>query len=307
MFDVYLPVAEITVSAPLYLGLAFIVGALSGALGVGGGFLITPLMIALGTPAAVAVGSASGQVFAASYSSVIAARNGKVIDYKLAFFMLSSSAVGAGIGVLLFKLLLTSGNAESFVKLGFMFLLFSVGVMMLRDTPTGKTITDNAGLSKIGENTPGRWVRLLAKHRVFFPRSGVKIGVPALIVTGGVIGLISGFLGIGGGFLIVPALIYLLRAPLNVAVPTSQLQVLFLSVLGIFFHALLNQNVDFLLSVLLIAGGAPGARIGSRLARKISGDKLRPLFSIVMIATAIYLFSDLLIPFQYGYFVREMQ
>lgn len=307
MFDIYLPVAEITVAAPLFLALAFIVGMLSGALGVGGGFLVTPLMIALGAPAAVAVGSASGQVFASSYASITAASRRKIIDYKLAFFMLSSGLFGAGVGVLLFKGLADSGNAESFIKMCFTILLISVGVLMFRGAPASASAKQpQASLINPDIRAPGRIMRLLAWRRIYFPRSRVKIGVPALMLTGGVIGLISGFLGIGGGFLTVPALIYLLRVPISTAASTSQAQVMILSLFALFSHALLNHNVDFLLSVVLIVGGAPGARIGARLASKVPGDKLRPVFSIVMLGTALFLLSELLTPSEFDFTVREM-
>jgi uncharacterized membrane protein YfcA len=294
LFQVYLPIAEMSVNALLVLGLGGVVGLLSGMFGVGGGFLMTPLLIFIGIPPAVAVGTQANQIVGASVSGVLGHWRRKNVDAKLGLVMMGGGAVGAVIGVIVFSWLSSLGQVDLVISLLYVFLLGSVGVSML--------IESVRTMMQSQTDAPVR--RKLHQHNVLhglpwkmrFPKSRLYISAWLPIGIGAFGGFLVSVMGIGGGFLLVPAMIYLLGMPVALVAGTSLFQIIFTTAIATFLHAVSTQTVDVLLAALLILGSAVGAQFGTVAAAKLRSEQARALMAVLVVIVAVRLAFDLFTP-----------
>jgi len=292
--QLYLPIAEISLNIFMLIGLGGAVGFLSGLFGVGGGFLLTPMLIFSGIPAPVAVASVTGQVVAASTSGALSYWRRGGIDFKLAFFLILSGIGGAFGGVWTFGILREAGQLDLVISLGYLIFLGSIGSLMLFEA-VGSMIKHNAGKA-VPHKLPGQhsWVHGLP-FRVRFKRSNLYVSVLPVILIGASIGFLGSLLGIGGGFILVPALIYILRVPGSVVIGTSLLQVLAIMAATTILHAVNSQTVDILLAFSLMVGSVIGAQFGASAGQHLRGEQLRALLAIIVLAVAIRFALSLLL------------
>ncbi|MDB5473798.1 MAG: sulfite exporter TauE/SafE family protein [Devosia sp.] len=284
--QVYLPIAELSMNLFFLVGIGGAVGFLSGLFGVGGGFLLTPLLIFSGVPAPVAVASVTGQVVAASTSGALSHYRRGGIDLHLAMYLVLSGILGAFGGVATFALLRDAGQLDLVISLGFLVLLGSVGVLMLVES-TRSLLKARSGIVA-RERLPNQhsWIHGLPM-RVRFKKSRLYISVLPVLLIGLFIGFVGSLLGIGGGFIMVPALVYLLRVPGSVVIGTSLAQVVAMMGATTILHAVQSQSVDILLAFCLMVGGTAGAQFGAAAGRQLRGDQLRGLLALLILAVAI--------------------
>jgi uncharacterized membrane protein YfcA len=291
---IYLPIAEMSVNMFILFGMGGAVGFLSGLFGVGGGFLLTPLLIFSGVPPVVAVATVTTQVVASSASGALSYWRRRLIDMKLAGVLLSSGIVGTVIGVYIFSVLRAIGQLDLIVSLSYVTLLGVVGGVMLNESVRA-IINARAGrpapLRQPGHHT---WVHGLPL-KMRFKRSRLYVSIIPIVVLGIGIGALGALLGIGGGFLIVPVLIYILRVPSNIVVGTSLAQIVGTMVVAVVLHAATNQSVDIILGLLLMVGGVIGAQFGARVGLRMRGDQLRALLAVLVLAVALRFLVGLVI------------
>ena len=291
---IYLPIAEISVNVFVLLAMGAAVGFLSGLFGVGGGFLITPLLIFYNIPPAIAVATGANQVIGSSFSGAMSHMKRGTLDFKLGFMLLAGGIVGSTAGVYVFSLLRSLGQLDLFISLLYVVLLGSVGALMLVESV--RSLRASRGGAPTGLKKPGQhnWVhRLPLKMR--FRTSKLFVSVIPVLVIGAIIGFLSSIMGVGGGFIMVPALIYLLRVPTNVVVGTSLFQIIFTSAYTTLVHASTNYTVDIVLAMLLMVGGVAGAQYGVKAGQKLRGEQLRALLALLVLAVALRLAVDLFI------------
>ena len=283
---IYLPIAEISVNMFIIFGMGGAIGFLSGLFGVGGGFLLTPLLIFSGIPPVVAVATVAPQIVASSASGALSYWRRNLIDMKLATVLSISGIVGTWIGILIFDALIRVGQLDLIVALAYVLFLGAVGGLMLWES-LGAIVNARAGrpasLRRPGQHT---WVHGLP-FKMRFKRSRLYISLIPLAVLGVAIGILGTLLGIGGGFLIVPALIYILRVPSNVVIGTSLVQIVASMAVATVLHAVSSQSVDVTLAIILMVGGVIGAQFGARISQKIRGDQLRALLALLVLAVAL--------------------
>ncbi len=279
--DIYLPIAEMSVNVLLLLGMGVAVGFLSGLFGIGGGFLMTPLLIFAGVPPPVAVGSEANQIAAASVSGMLAhARRGNV-DFRMGAVLLAGGAAGSGIGVAIFRELRMLGQIDTAISIGYVAFLGIVGLLMAGESA-------NAILRR-RRGAPRRrlrqhyWVHGLPL-KMRFRRSKLYISAIAPFGLGVFAGILSAIMGVGGGFFLVPAMIYLLGMSTSVAIGTSLFQIMFVTAIVTVLHAATNQTVDLVLAMLLLAGAVVGAQFGSRAGGALRGEQLRGLLALLVLA-----------------------
>ena len=292
---IYLPIAEMSIQADMIILLGFGVGMLSGIFGVGGGFLTTPFLIFMGIPPAIAVGTQANQLIAASVSGVMGHMARDNVDRKMAFMMMIGSAVGTLLGVLLFKLLQYIGQIDLIISILYVLVLGVIGSMMFVDGM--KTYLKTLIRREMREDDPVRYPKWLQNlpYKMSFPRSKLYISALIPVAIGFLGGFLAAILGIGGGFILVPLMIYVLgMSPLLVA-GTSLFQVVFTASLATLLHALANQTVDLVLALILIIGGVVGAQMGVRIARRIKGPYMRLILSVIVLAVCFKLAFDLVI------------
>lgn len=292
--QIYLPIAEISVSIFFLVGIGGAIGFLSGLFGVGGGFLLTPLLIFSGIPAPVAVASVTGQVVAASTSGALSYWRRGGIDLQLAAFLVMGGVLGAVLGVWIFDLLRTLGQLDLTISLGYLIFLGSIGTLMLVEAIRSLLRARKAG--PVQRRLPGQhnWVHGLPL-RMRFKRSKLYISVLPVMGIGFFIGIIGSLLGIGGGFILVPALVYLLRIPGAVVIGTSLLHVLAVMAVTCVLHAAQNQSVDILLAFCLMVGSVVGAQFGASAGQYLRGDQLRALLALIVLGVAIRFALSLLL------------
>lgn len=290
--QVYLPIAEISVNALLILILGGAVGFLSGLFGVGGGFLMTPLLIFIGVPPAVAVGTQANQLVGASVSGVLAHWRRNNVDVKLGLVMLAGGALGTGLGVWLFGRLQKLGHIDLVISLSYVLFLGTVSGLML--TESVRALLKGRGTATRSKLHHHTWLHGLP-FKMRFPRSRLYISalLPALI--GFVGGVLVAIMGIGGGFLLVPAMIYILGMPTALVAGTSLFQIIFTTGLAAFLQAVGNQTVDIVLALLLLVGGVIGAQFGTRAGTRLRGEQARALLALMVLGVAVKLAVDLVI------------
>jgi uncharacterized membrane protein YfcA len=289
--QIYLPIAEVSVNAFLLLGLGGIVGILSGMFGVGGGFLMTPLLFFIGIPPAVAVATEANQIVASSFSGVLAHFKRKTVDLRMGTVLLIGGLVGAGFGVMLFNYLKAQGQVDLLVKLCYVVFLGVIGGLMFFESL-------NAIRNVRKGNAPVRkkhnWIHGLP-FKMRFRVSGLYISVIPPLIVGVAVGVLAAIMGVGGGFIMVPAMIYLLGMPTKVVVGTSLFQIIFVTAFTTMLHATTNFTVDIVLAVLLLVGGVIGAQIGTRIGVKMKAEQLRILLAIMVLAVCGKLALELLL------------
>jgi len=272
--------------------LGMLVGGLSGLFGVGGGFLMTPLLIFLGIPPAVAVGTEAPHVLASSVSGVIAHWRRKNVDFKMGFFLMIGGVVGSTVGVNLFKILRVFGQIDIVIQMLFLIFLGFIGFSMAFEsakTTITKYRTTSSIRTKLHQHS---WIHGLP-FKLRFHRSKLYISTIPPIIIGFFVGVLSAMMGVGGGFIIIPAMVYLLGMSTNVVVGTSLFQIIFVTANSTFFQSYLNQTVDIVLASLMIVGGVIGAQIGARLGTKLKAEYLRGILAILVLAVCAKIFTDL--------------
>lgn len=291
---IYLPIAEMSVNALVLLAMGAAVGFLSGMFGVGGGFLITPLLIFYNIPPAIAVATGANQVIASSFSGALAHFKRGTIDFKLGTVLLSGGIVGSTIGILIFKVLRDLGQLDLIISLTYVVFLGTVGGLMLVESINAirKTRDGTQTLKRPGQHN---WIhRLPLKMR--FRASKLFVSVIPVLGLGAGIGILSSIMGVGGGFIMVPALIYLLKVPTNVVVGTSLYQIIFTAAYTTIVHSTTNQTVDIVLAFVLMVGGVAGAQYGAKAGQRLKGEQLRALLALLVLAVAMRLALDLFMP-----------
>jgi uncharacterized membrane protein YfcA len=276
------------------LGLGAAVGFVSGMFGVGGGFLLTPFLMFSGIPPSIAVATGANQIVATSVSGALAQWRRNNIDFRMGAVLIVGGMGGALAGVFLLKILREAGQAGLIISLTYVALLGAVGVLML--TESLRAIRRTRAGKPASPRMPGQhnWIHGLPL-KLRFPRSRLYIsGIPPLVI-GCVVGLLTAFLGVGGGFIMVPAMIYLLRMPTNVVVGTSIFQIIFVTAIVTLLHATLNHTLDIMLAFLLIIGGVIGGQFGVRAGQKLRGEQLRALLALMVLGVAIRILLDLVI------------
>ncbi|MCC7267728.1 MAG: sulfite exporter TauE/SafE family protein [Caulobacteraceae bacterium] len=286
MLDLYLPIAEVSVSAPLLVVLGAVVGFISGLFGIGGGFLMTPVLVFLGIPPAVAVASEANHVAASSTSGVISYTRRRAVDFKMGAVLAAGGAVGAIVGVEIFRWLLLLGQADLVVSLSYLVFLGVIGGLMLVESV--QAIVRRRSGQTTGPRRDRRPVWLYGLPlKVRFPRSRLYISVIPPIALGIFVGVLSAIMGVGGGFILVPAMVYILRMPAAVVVGTSLFQIIITTSLASLLQAGRNQTVDIVLATLLLIGGVIGAQFGARASARFRAEELRALLAIIVLAVGI--------------------
>jgi uncharacterized membrane protein YfcA len=291
---IYLPIAEMSVNMVVLLAMGAAVGFLSGMFGVGGGFLITPLLIFYNIPPAIAVATGANQVVASSISGALSHFKKGTIDFKLGTVLLMGGVVGSSVGVYVFSLLRALGQLDLFISLLYVALLGTVGAMMLIESV--QAISRAAKGTPPSLRKPGQhnWIHKLPL-KMRFRASKLFVSVIPVIAIGAIIGFLASIMGVGGGFIMVPALIYLLKVPTNVVVGTSLFQIVFTAAYTTIVHASANQTVDIVLAFLLMVGGVAGAQYGAKAGQRLRGEQLRALLALLVLAVAIRLGFDLFV------------
>ncbi|MDB5692600.1 MAG: permease [Alphaproteobacteria bacterium] len=282
--DIYLPIAGQSVNAPLIIVLGFLVGVLSGMFGVGGGFLTTPLLIFYGIPPTVAVASATTQITGASVSGVMVHMRRGGVDMKMGGVMIVGGLLGSFVGAALFRLLQSSGQIDVVIGLLYVLILTSIGFLMLKDSLIALGYVNSEAAAQ--QRRHNRWVASLPLRWRFYS-SGVYISPVAPLALGFVAGILTVFLGIGGGFILVPAMIYLLGMPARVVIGTSLVMILAVSAATTMVHALTTRAVDIVLAALLLVGGVVGAQYGAILTTRVKPDYLRLALAVIILLVAL--------------------
>lgn len=287
--EIYLPIAEMAVNPWLMLGIGLIVGGVSGLFGIGGGFLLTPLLILSGIPAPIAVVSGASVSAAASMSSFIPQWEKRALDLRLGLTMVTAGVMGVTIGSIIFRWLSMLGFAELVVRVSYVLLLGFIGSSLLSESIKTMKNAKNPKILKKSKSNIGYLLPL----KMRFPRSKLYISILPPIIIGFVIGILSAIMGVGGGFLLVPALIYIVNMPPSLVVGTSIFQVLILASTTAFMQSTSNGGLDVVLSSILIIGAVVGAQIGLFFGRKLRGEQLRILLGLVIIALTLVLALEL--------------
>lgn len=290
--NIYLPIAEMSANVFVFLGMGGAVGFLSGLFGVGGGFLMTPLLIFSGVPPAVAVGTEAAQIVASSVSGAIAQYRRKNVDVKLGLVLLLGGILGSTIGVETVAILRRVGQFDLFISLSYVTFLGIIGTLMLiesintmRDVKAGK----RSSARRSGQHS---WVHGLP-FKMRFNRSKLYISAIPPFMIGAFVGFLAAIMGVGGGFIMVPAMIYLLRVPTNIVVGTSLFQIVFVTAATTILHATQNYTVDILLALLLMIGGVIGAQFGAAAGEKLKGEQLRFLLAALVLLVCVRLAYEL--------------
>ena len=292
--QIYLPIAEMSIDVLLLLGLGGLVGFLSGLFGVGGGFLMTPLLIFVGVPPAVAVASQANQVIAASVSGVLAHWRRGNVDFKMGLVLLAGGLAGSLIGVWLYSVLRRIGQIDLVIALAYVFFLGGVGGLMAVES-IGAMLRQRRPQSTRRKLHQHTWVHGLPL-KMRFRRSRLYISALLPLGLGFGVGILAALMGVGGGFIMVPAMIYLLGMPTALVVGTSLFQVIFVAINVSFLQAWQNQTVDIVLAFLLVLGAVIGAEFGTRFGARLRGEQLRGLLALLVLAVGIALATQLVVP-----------
>lgn len=293
--QIYLPIAEVSINAFLLLGLGGIVGFLSGMFGVGGGFLITPLLLFIGVPPGVAVATGANQVVASSISGMLVQMKRKGVDFRMGIVLLLGGFAGSFIGVKVFAWMTALGQIDLFVQLSYVVFLGLIGGMMFVESTRSLLRAHRAGgAAPIRRSHIHTWVHGLPL-KMKFRASGLYVSVLPPAAVGAFVGFLAAIMGVGGGFILVPAMIYLLGMPTKVVIGTSLFQIIFVTGFTTIMHAINSQTVDMLLAFLLIVGGVIGAQIGARVSTRLKAEQLRILLAVLVLTVCFKIALDLLL------------
>ncbi len=283
VMQLYLPVAEMSANVFVFLAMGGAVGFLSGMFGVGGGFLMTPLLIFSGIPAVIAVGTEAAQILAASVSGALAQWRRRNVDVKMGAVLLAGGLVGSVIGVELVSVLRRQGVFDVFVSACYVTFLGVIGMLMLIESSNTIRRSRSGRVVAVRRSGQHNWVHGLP-FKMRFHRSKLYISALPPLLLGLFVGLLAAIMGVGGGFIMVPAMIYLLRMPTSVVIGTSLFQIVFLTAATTVLHASQNQNVDVVLAVILMTGGVIGAQFGAVAGQRLKGEELRFLLATFILA-----------------------
>jgi len=318
--SIYLPIAEIPLDIFLLLFIGCLGGLLAGIFGIGGGFLITPILIFNGVPASVAVATSANQIIASSVTGFLAQWYRKNVDIKMGIFLLVGGLLGAYLGILIFSILKSIGQIDLAISIIYVVFLGSIGALMFyessqlvfeklikkykKDKRKKKHfgLVDLIGLAKLKRKIKS----LNLPFIINFPKSNLKISAILPIFIGVLSGILVSLMGIGGGFVMIPAMIYLLKMPTSVVVGTSLFQIIFITSIVTVMHSISTQSVDMVLASILIVGGVIGAQIGSKIGMRINAEKLRFLLSVIILAVCIRLGLGLLMEPEYLFSIDFM-
>ncbi|GGL99186.1 sulfite exporter TauE/SafE family protein [Pseudooceanicola nanhaiensis] len=279
--QIYLPIAEVSVNFFTLLGIGGIVGILSGMFGVGGGFLITPLLFLAGIPSAVAVATSANQIVASSFSGLLAHLRRKTVDIRMGLMLLVGGLIGSAAGVYVFNLLKELGQVDLLVRLCYVFFLGIVGALMLIESLRAlRRARGQAGPAK--PRRQRNWVHTWP-GKMRFRTSQLYISTIPVILIGLSVGVLAAIMGVGGGFIMVPAMIYILGMPTKVVVGTSLFQIIFVTAFTTLLHAVTSHTVDLMLALVLIVGGVVGAQIGTRIGLRLKAEQLRVLLASLVL------------------------
>ncbi|WP_424985945.1 sulfite exporter TauE/SafE family protein [Microbulbifer sp. S227A] len=292
--QVYLPIAEVSVNIFLVLGLGGLVGILSGMFGVGGGFIMTPLLFFIGIPPAVAVATGANQIVASSISGVLAHFRRRTVDLKMGTVLLVGGLFGAGLGIGVFNYLKSIGQVDLLVNLCYVVFLGIIGTLMFIESLNAIRKSRKAGGKPAFVRRQRTWVHALP-FKMRFRTSGLYISVIPPLGVGLAVGVLAAIMGVGGGFIMVPAMIYILGMPTKVVVGTSLFQIIFVTAFTTMLHATTNYTVDVMLALLLLIGGVIGAQLGTQIGLKMKAEQLRILLALMVIAVCGKLALELLL------------
>lgn len=297
-FAIYLPIAANSVNVFLLLGLGGLVGFLSGLFGVGGGFLLTPLLIMFGIPPTVAAASDSNQIVAASASGTYAHYRLGNVDFKMGIVLLIGGVIGGTLGVQLVKILRATGNADFVIKITYVAMLGIIGGYMFMESLQSLKKTSQAQeLSSASPQKPSFYARLITglPFKINFDKSGIHISFIIPLLLGTLVGILAAIMGVGGGFIMVPIMVYMLRMPMHVVVGTSLFQIFFTCVNVTIMQAAFNHTVDFILALILLVGSSSGAQIGARISKKLKGDQIKILLAVIILVVMVQMLLGLVL------------
>ena len=289
--EIYLPIAGLSLDIFVLFLLGLVVGVLSGLFGVGGGFLMTPLLILMGIPPAVAVASEANHILAASFSGLLAHIRRYNVDFKMGFILLIGGVLGSAIGVLVLKKLLDIGQEKFFITSSYIIVLASVGIWMLVESINTIKKRRSGKRKRLHEHI---WLHGLP-FKVRFRKSHLYISVIPPLFIGFFVGILSSIMGVGGGFILVPAMIYILGMPTQIVVGTSLLQIVFVTGVATILHSYVNQTLDVMLSSLLLLGAVIGAQIGTKIMVHLNGEQIRFLLSVIILLVVFVLIGEMIV------------
>ncbi len=290
--NIYLPIAEMSVNVFVLFGMGAGVGFLSGMFGVGGGFLMTPLLIFYNIPPAVAVATEANQIVASSFSGALAHFRKATVDIKLGVMLLAGGIVGSAFGVAIFSSLRQAGQLDLIISILYVVFLGTIGSLMLVESLNAIRKNRNPDAPPPEVPPQQSWIASLP-FKMRFERSQLYLSVIPVLVLGMLVGILASIMGVGGGFIMVPAMIYLLRVPTNVVIGTSLFQIMFVTMFTTIAQSATNQTVDIVLALILMVGGVIGAQFGARAGQKLRGEQLRALLALIVLAVCIRLGWDL--------------
>ena len=289
---IYLPIAEQPINAFIVLGIGWLIGIIMGMVGIGGGFLLTPLMIFFGIPSPVAVASVANQLVAPSVSGVLSHWKSGNVDFKMGTILLVGGVFGSSIGVLIFNLLNHIGQLDLVIKLSYVFFLTFIGLLMLVESLRFIVKVKKGRITR-GKLHQHNWLHGLP-FKTRFRKSKLYISIILPLLIGVIVGILAALMGIGGGFIIVPAMIYLLGMPTSLVIGTSLFQIIFVAANTTILQASQNQTVDIILAILLLIGSVIGVQIGSKFSNFMKGEHLRLFLSIIILIVGFKLTLDLI-------------
>jgi uncharacterized protein len=294
LWHLYLPIAGNSVNVLLIFAMGGMVGILSGIFGVGGGFLMTPLLIMAGIPPTVAAASDSNQIVGASTSGTLAHYRLGNVDFKMGIVLLIGGVIGGTMGVQVIKILRQLGNADFLIKVTYVLMLGFVGFYMFIESLQALKKDKVAAVAAKKESKYARLVNQLP-WQVNFDKSGIKLSILMPLVLGTFVGVLAAIMGVGGGFIMVPVMVYLLRMPMHVVVGTSLFQILFTCIDVTIMQAYTNHTVDFILALILLLGSTLGAQFGAKISKRLKGDQLKIFLASLVLLVMVKMLFDLLI------------
>lgn len=303
----YLPIAELSMNVFLVIGMGAIVGFLSGMFGVGGGFLMTPLLIFAGVPPAVAVATESNEITAASVSGALAHWRRQGVDVKMGLVLIVGGAIGSFFGAQVFTYLRSLGQVDLMISLAYVVFLGTVGGLMFWESLVA-IIRQRRGIEpprKPREDRHKAWIHALP-FKMRFRKSRLYISALLPLAIGMLVGVLAAIMGVGGGFVMVPAMIYILGMPTNVVVGTSLFQIIFVTALTTIFHSVNTQTVDIFLAVLLLFGAVIGAQVGARMGLKLKAEQLRALLALMVLLVCVKMGLGLVVEPEELYSVSDL-
>lgn len=293
LVNIYLPIAEMSVNIFVLFGMGAGVGFLSGMFGVGGGFLMTPLLIFYNIPPAVAVATEANQIVASSFSGALAHFRRGTVDIKLGTVLLIGGVTGSALGVLIFSSLREAGQLDLIISILYVVFLGTIGTLMLIESLNAIRKSRNPNTQPAAPlPTQQTWISNLP-FKMRFHRSQLYLSVIPVLALGMLVGVLASIMGVGGGFIMVPAMIYLLRVPTNVVIGTSLFQIMFVTMFTTIAQSATNQTVDVVLALILMVGGVIGAQFGAQAGQKLKGEQLRALLGLIVLAVCVRLGWDL--------------